>query len=348
MKKRRTEISILGMAVFFLLIAGTVTVSMFIFHYANKSSGGDIKTIACVMLLTIVFLSIVCTVVDLVRRRVTIDRPMEQILDATERIAAGDFSVRLTPRHRYEKYDQYDVIMENLNTMAAELKKSEVLKTDFVSNVSHELKTPLTVIRSYAELLQAETDPNLRKKYAETVAQAAMRLSNLTGNILQLSKLENQKILPEKKKFRLDESLAECILAFEDALEKKKIELSCDIEEMEIFSSQSYLELVWNNLISNAVKFTNEGGTIAITLKKQGKNAVVSVSDNGCGISAEAGERLFDKFYQAETSHAHEGNGLGLALVKKVIDILGGEISVKSELGKGSAFTVTIREDVGM
>ena len=348
MRKNRTKMSVLGVALFFLLIAGTVTVSMFIFHVVNKRSAGDKATIASVMFLTILFLSIVCTICDLVRRRVAIDRPTEQILEATERIAAGDFSVRLLPRHRYGAYDQYDVIMENLNTMAAELKKSEMLKTDFVSNVSHELKTPLTVIRSYAELLKEETDPSLRAKYAETVAQAATRLSGLTSNILQLSKLENQKILPEKKKFRLDESLAECILNFEDALEKKNIEVSCDMEELEIFSSQSYLELVWNNLISNAVKFTDEGGMVAIKLKKQEKNAVVTVSDSGCGISAEAGTRLFDKFYQEDTSHAHEGNGLGLALVKKVIDILGGEISVKSEKGKGSTFTVTIRQDVGL
>ena len=346
MKRNSTKISVFGVIAFFLLIAATVTVSMFIFHVVNKRSAGDRKTIASVMLLTIIFLSLVCTLCDLVRRRVMIDRPTEQILDATERIAAGDFSTRLLPRHRYAKYDQYDVIMENLNTMAAELQKSEVLKTDFISNVSHELKTPLTVIRSYAELLQTETDEETRKKYAETLVQAANRLSGLTSNILQLSKLENQKILPEKKKFRLDESLAECILGFEDVLEQKKIELSCDLDEVEIFSSQSYLELVWNNLFSNAVKFTEKGGVIAITLKKVENNAIVSVSDSGCGISAEAGARLFDKFYQGDTSHAHEGNGLGLALVKKVIDILGGEIFVESEINKGSTFTVTIRDNV--
>ncbi|MBO5027914.1 MAG: HAMP domain-containing histidine kinase [Clostridia bacterium] len=346
MKRNSTKISVFGVIAFFLLIAATVTVSMFIFHVVNKRSAGDRKTIASVMLLTIIFLSLVCTLCDLLRRRVMIDRPTEQILDATERIAAGDFSTRLLPRHRYAKYDQYDVIMENLNTMAAELQKSEVLKTDFISNVSHELKTPLTVIRSYAELLQTETDEETRKKYAETLVQAANRLSGLTSNILQLSKLENQKILPEKKKFRLDESLAECILGFEEVLEQKKIELSCELDEVEIFSSQSYLELVWNNLFSNAVKFTEKGGVIAITLKKGENNAVVSVSDSGCGISAEAGARLFDKFYQGDTSHAHEGNGLGLALVKKVIDILGGEIFVESEINKGSTFTVTIRDNV--
>ena len=136
-------------------------------------------------------------------------------------------------------------------------------------------------------------------------------------------------------------------MAFEDGIEKKEIELLCDMDEVEIYSSQSYLELVWNNLISNAVKFTDKGGRIAITLKEQGEKVLVTVSDTGCGIPAETGARLFDKFYQGETSHAHEGNGLGLALVKKVIDILGGGISVQSEIGKGSTFAVTVQKDVG-
>lgn len=346
MKKRNSGFSITGAILFFLVIAGTVTAAMFIYHFVNKSSGGDIKTIAVIMFLVIVFLSLLCTIADIIRRRIMVDGPLEKILDATERIAAGDFNVRLQPNHSYRNYNDYDLIMENLNVMAAELQKSEVLKTDFVSNVSHELKTPLTVIRSYAALLQEETDEEKRKKYAEILVSASGRLSGLVSNILQLNKLENQRIIPEKKEFRLDESLAECILGFEDLIEKKNIELSCELDEITVFSSQSYLELVWNNLLSNALKFTDEGGRVEIKLEKRGEKVLITVSDTGCGISQETGARLFDKFYQGDTSHAKEGNGLGLALVKKVIDILGGEISVKSELGKGSSFTVTLKQDM--
>lgn len=346
MKRRNSGLSIRGAILFFLLIAGTVTVAMLIYHYVNKDTNGDIKTVAIVMLFVIIFMSLLCTIADIIRRRIMVDKPSEKILAATERIAAGDFTVRLQPVHRYDRYDDYDLIMENLNVMAGELQKSEILKKDFVSNVSHEMKTPLTVIRSYAELLKTETDEEKRKKYAETLAAAATRLSGLVTDILQLNKLENQKIIPEKKKFRLDESLAECIIGFEDAIEKKNIELSCALDEVEILSSQSYLELVWNNLLSNAVKFTDEGGRVEVKLEKQGEKISVTVSDTGCGISPDTGARLFDKFYQGDTSHSKEGNGLGLALVKKVIDILGGEIAVKSEVGKGSAFTVTLKADM--
>lgn len=346
MKRKNAGLSIGGVISFFLLIAGTVTVAMLLFGYVNEKSGGDRTVIAISMFLVILFLSIICTLGDVIRRRIMVDRPVEKILNATEKITAGDFSVRLELGHEYGEYDEYDVIMENLNTMAAELQKSEILKKDFVSNVSHEMKTPLTVIRSYAQLLQTETDEEKRKKYAETLASAATRLSGLVTDILQLNKLENQRIIPEKKRFRLDESLAECIIGFEEIMESKDIELSCDMEEVEIFSSQSYLEIVWNNLLSNAVKFTEEGGMVEVKLKKQGKNVLITVRDTGCGISPETGARLFDKFYQGDTSHAKEGNGLGLALVKKVIDILGGEISVKSEIGKGSTFSVQLKNVV--
>ena len=168
-------------------------------------------------------------------------------------------------------------------------------------------------------------------------------MSQLVTSILQLNKLENQKIVPEKQTFRLDEALAEVILGYEDLLEQKEIELDCQLAEVEIFSSQSYLDLVWNNLLSNAVKFTEKGGKITVKLKREDGNVIVSVADTGCGISKETGARIFDKFYQGDTSHSGEGNGLGLALVKKVIQLLGGEISVSSEVGKGSTFQVTLK-----
>ena len=161
-------------------------------------------------------------------------------------------------------------------------------------------------------------------------------------NVLKLNKLENQTLSPAFRRFRLDEMLAEAALAYEDVIERKHIDLICDLEETEIASAPDYLEIVWNNLLSNAVKFTGEGGTISLSLRTEGGKAIVRVADTGCGISAETGKHIFEKFYQGERSHAQEGNGLGLALVKKVIDLIGGEISVESEVGKGSAFTVTL------
>lgn len=345
MNRKGARWSFLGALLFFGTIAMTVMLAVMIYARVDEKTDGDRGVVALVMLLVIVFLSVLCTLLDIFRRRMMIDRPVEQILNATEKIAAGDFSVRLQQRHGYAEYDEYDSIMENLNTMTEALSRSEVLKTDFVSNVSHELKTPLAVIKSYALLLQREKDEEKRKEYSDVLIKAAQKLSDLVTNILKLSKLENEKLLPEKTAFRLDECIAEAVIGLEERIEAKGIELECDLDEVEIFSSQGYLEIVWNNLISNAVKFTEKGGRVEITLKKERGFAVVKVKDTGCGISSETGRRIFDKFYQGDTSHAQEGNGLGLALVKKVIDILGGEISVQSEIGKGSTFTVVLKMD---
>lgn len=332
-----------GALIFFVLIAAIIQIAVLIFDYIAERTQNK-GVIALLMLAVILILATFCTVIDIVRRKRTVQKPVERILRATEAIAAGDFSVRLETFHPYGKYDPYDLIMENLNVMAAELAKSEVLKTDFISNVSHELKTPLTVIQSYGALLQrSDLDGETRKKYAETVVAATVRLNGLITNILQLNKLENQEIQPEFCRFDLAEALAETAVQFESRIEQKGLILQCDLEEnVQIYSSKGYLDLVWSNLLSNAVKFTEKGGMVALTLKKRGDKAVVSVTDSGCGMDGETGKRIFEKFYQGDTSHAGEGNGLGLALVKKVVDILGGEICVESEKGKGSTFKVTL------
>ena len=342
---RQKLLTVTGYILFFLTVAVTVTVALTIFMLVNRRSAGNASVLAITMLLIIFALSGLFTVIDLIRRKIMVNRPVSKILEATERIAAGDFSVRLYVTHTYEKYDEYDLIMENLNIMVAELEKSEILKTDFVSNVSHELKTPLAIIQNYVSLLQnPNLDSKTRANYAKTVSDAAGRLSDLVTNILKLNKLENQQLAPEIARFRLDEALAEAILGFEDLIEQKSLSLTCELDEISIVSSQSYLEIVWNNLISNAIKFTEQGGAITVTLKREGNNAVVRVSDTGCGISQSTGARIFDKFYQGDTSHAGEGNGLGLTLVKQVIDVLGGEISVSSELGVGSTFTIVLKD----
>lgn len=340
---RKKSVDFLGYIIFFLTIAATVTIALVIYVLIDEKSEGNKTAIAFTMLTVIIALSLICTGIDVIRRRIMIDDPVRKILFATERIAAGDFSVRLHTAHTYEKYDDYDLIMGNLNVMAEALGKSEVLKTDFISNVSHEIKTPLAIIQNYVSLLQKDLEAEKRKNYSKIILQATKRLNDLITNILKLNKLENQKITPEYQKIQLNDMLAECILNFEDVFSEKNIMLDCDLEEVEILSFSGYLEIVWNNLLSNALKFTESGGKISVTLKKDGKNAVVTVADTGCGISPETGARIFDKFYQGDTSHSGEGNGLGLALVKKVIDVLGGEISVKSQIGKGSVFTVLVR-----
>ena len=208
------------------------------------------------------------------------------------------------------------------------------------------MKTPLAVIQNYSTLLQGKSlTEQERLEYAAAINDATKRLAALITNILKLNKLENQQIFPESRSFDLSEQLCTCLLEFENEWERKKIEIETDIEDgVMLFADPELLSLVWNNLFSNAIKFTEEGGTVGLTLKQSGDRVTVSVSDTGCGIDPGTGRHIFDKFYQGDTSHAVRGNGLGLALVKRVMDITGGEISVESEVGIGSTFTVTLKK----
>ena len=271
--------------------------------------------------------------------------PARRIQDASRRIAQGDFSVQIPLVHEEEeKQDFFDETIADVNTMAQELSSIETLKTDFISNVSHEMKTPLSVIRNYAELLQARQLPDeKRMEYAAVVKESAGKMAYLVTNILRLNRIENQRIIPEKKQYDLVRQLTDCILGFETKWDEKEIDLSVETEDScRIVSDESLLELVWNNLLSNAVKFTEKGGEISISQRREGDNVLVSVQDSGCGMSEETLRHIFDKFYQGDTSHATEGNGLGLALVSRVLTLLGGGIRAESREGEGSCFTVTL------
>ena len=347
-KKKATGSSInwVGIVSFFLLIAFVMQMAILCYDYIRERTQ-NLSLIAILILIEVIILAAFCTLFDWIRRKIMVDIPTKKILQATEKIAEGDFSTRLEIKHEYGKYNQYDLIMENLNKMVTELQKNEVLKTDFISNVSHEIKTPLAVIQNYSTLLQDETlDSETRKNYSKTLISASKRITDLITNILKLNKLENQEIQEKHEAFNLTEALAESVVEFETIIEKKNLELNCDFDEVTIFSSKSLLEIVWNNLISNAIKFTPDGGKIDITLKRKDKNVEIKVSDTGCGMTSETGSKIFEKFYQGDTSHSTQGNGLGLALVKKVIDILGGEIVVQSEINKGSTFIIVLKDVV--
>lgn len=342
-KKNGFKRTLIGYFAFFIAIAITVTAAVMIYEVVRKNFDGDVAAISVVMLAVCFGVSLFCTMFDFFRRKLTVDGAVEQILDATEQITSGNFNIRLIPRHSYKKYDDLDMIMQNLNQMADELSKNEVLKSDFISNVSHEIKTPLAVIQNYATALQNDKlDAATREEYSKVLVQTSERLTALVMNVLKLNKLENQTICQEMQQVKLEEVLAQTIFSFEDAIETKGIQLDCDVDEVTVVSSPAYLEIIFNNLLSNAVKFTPQGGNIHVSLKSVSGKVIIKVADSGVGMSAETGKRIFDKFYQGDTSHAKEGNGLGLALVKKVIDVLGGKISVESELGKGTTFTVVI------
>ena len=337
--------------VFFLLIAFVVTCCMLLFleilqkHMGLALTQEMIETAAMLTFGNVLLISLFCTVVDGVRRWYMVTRPVQRIADAAGKIAEGNFSVRIQPVFSLDGQDGFNSIIHSFNRMAEELSGIETLRTDFISNVSHELKTPLSVIQNYGTLLQQPDLPEERRmEYAKTVTDASRRLANLITNILKLNKLENQQIYPTQTVYNLGEQLCECLLTFENIWEEKSIEINTDFaEDIQIKSDAELLSLIWNNLFSNALKFTPNGGCVSVSLWAEPGYAVVKVSDTGCGIGPEVGAHIFEKFYQGDTSHATQGNGLGLALVKRVVDIVEGDISVSSKIGKGSSFTVKIR-----
>lgn len=274
----------------------------------------------------------------------TYDEPLQEFARATGKVAKGDFSVYMPTLHTSDKLDYLDMMILDFNKMVEELGSIETLKTDFISNVSHEMKTPIAVIKNYAELIRSGNLPEAQRvEYAQAIIEASMRLSDLIGNILKLNKLENQNINPEIKEYDVCRQLCESILQFENVWEEREIELETDIEDVaRVTADENLMELVWNNLLSNAMKFTEPGGMVTVRQWSDAQKVMVSVTDTGCGMSREVKVHIFDKFYQGDTSHAKEGNGLGMALAKRVIDLMGGEILVISEEGKGSTFTVTL------
>ena len=336
--------------VFFLVVAFAVTCCMLLFVRTLANTMGltfteqNVAAAAKITFGNVLLLTLIFGTIDYVRRKMMVDRPVKIITEATEKIMQGDFSVRIAPMHG-NGMEGFNQIGMAINAMAKELAGTETLRTDFIANVSHELKTPLAVIGNYATMLQRPSiTEDERCEYAKAISEAARKLAQLITNILKLNKLENQQIFPQPQEFDLGEQLCQCLLGFEDAWEAKNLEIETDIEDdVRIKSDPELLSLVWNNLISNAVKFTPEGGKIGVTLKTEENYVLVSVSDTGCGMKPEVGRHIFEKFYQGDTSHATQGNGLGLALVKRVVDILNGEIGVQSVYGQGSIFTVKFK-----
>lgn len=349
---RRVLRAVYQYLLFFLLIAVLVTCTMTLFVKILSDdldivlTGDNLNRAAKSTFLCVLLLSAIVTAIDALRRKLTTERITGRIAAATKEMVMGNFNVRIPPlANRLVTDKNYEEIIDCFNKMAEELSGLETLRTDFVANVSHEMKTPLAVMQNYGTLLR---DPDLpeekRMEYAKGVIDGSRRLADMMTNVLRLNRLENQQIYPKRRAFDLGEQLRESILQYEAVWEQMGIELDTDIAEgVTVEADDELLGLVWSNLLSNALKFTPCGGRVTVTLAADDDYAVVRVQDTGCGMTAEVGNHIFEKFYQGDTSHATQGNGLGLALVKRVMDILKGEISVESTVGVGSTFTVKIR-----
>lgn len=266
--------------------------------------------------------------------------PMMKLGDAMRKVAGGDFTVRLDCTSKIRDVRE---VYGSFNTMVKELGNTETLQTDFVSNVSHEFKTPINAIEGYASLLQdSQLTDEQKNAYIDKIIFNTRRLSDLVGNILLLSKVNNQTISLKASTFRLDEQVRQSILALESKWEKKEIEFDIDLDEIEHTGYENLLSHVWLNLIDNAVKFSPQNGQIRIRLKPLAGSVTFSIWDNGLPIPEADIDRIFNKFYQGDNSHASEGNGLGLALVRKIVAAAHGTINVTSSEDAGTEFVVAL------
>ncbi|GHV73988.1 two component sensor kinase [Spirochaetia bacterium] len=331
-----------GILIFFVLMVFSGL--HMVVYVTILQNGQSVQFLINALIGWLVFCALVLSLITTFGRYYTMGRPLRRFSEAAKKVAAGDFSVRIAPLRKDGKKDYVELLFDDFNTMTEELASIENMKNDFIADVSHEIKTPLSVIQGYVSALRDdELTADKRNEYIKTIIEASQKLSVLVSNILKLNKLENQEIIPKGNPYNLSEQLRRCALLFEESWERKEITFNAELDEAVIAYDAHMLELVWNNLLSNALKFTEKGGAIELKAKIQDGIVLVSLKDSGCGMDEKTVKHIFEKFYQGDSSHAREGNGLGLALVKKVMEITGGEILVDSRPGQGTKFIVKLK-----
>ena len=327
------SISLIVIAELFVCLFLTTFFSYFL---ANRSEG---LFSVPVMVLVIISGTLIGSIISLLLNRALLS-PIRKLSQAMTEVTDGNFDVQLEPK---SPFGDIETIYQNFNLMTNELAATEILKTDFVSNVSHEIKTPIGAIEGYAMLLQGDdTLGEEQAEYVDKILTNTQRLSELVGNILLLSKIDNQAIETNWELFSLDEQIRQSIVLLEPEATKKDVEFDVELDSIPYEGNRSLMMHVWNNLIHNAIKFTPAKSTVKITLQKAAASVIFTVDDEGPGISEDAQKHIFDKFYQADTSHKQTGNGLGLALAKRILDMAGGQIETENLPTGGCRFTVTL------
>ncbi|MCP5453564.1 MAG: HAMP domain-containing histidine kinase [Spirochaetaceae bacterium] len=322
-----------------MMLAGVVTSLSFVALY----SMGVRPTIVAAPMLSPLFALLVSSVIGTSISAIAGERflkPISRLIRATKIVSKGDFSVRV---EEMEGDSEVAELLRNFNRMAEELGGIELFRSDFVNDFSHEFKTPVVSIRGFAKQLRdEELPPERRREYADIIVAESERLANMAANVLLLSKLENQRIPSGREEYELDEQLRACVILLEKEWSTKGLDMELDLEPVRLDGDQGLLEHLWINLIGNAVKFTPEGGRVSLSCRSRADGVEVRVADTGIGMDEETARRMFDKFYQGDRSRASRGNGLGLSIAKRIVDLYGGRVSVRSAPGRGTTITVVL------
>lgn len=332
----KNRIGIFGWAVWFYIIIVISSVMAFglittVTNLATRNN--SIYMLAMIPVMGIVVGFATYKIMNILRSR------MEKILEGIRDVAQGNLDVALDLDHAGE----YKVIYQNFNKMVRELKNTRIEMQNFMNDFSHEFKTPITSIQGFAELLlETEISEKEQKQYLQIIAEESRRLAELSQNTLLLSKLDAQQIVTDKNEFSLDEQIKRCVILLLREMEKKHIILEMNLLNIKYYGNSELLYQVWMNLINNAIKFTPERGEITISIMDHDDDICVNISDSGIGMDEETMEHIFEKYYQGDASHSTKGYGLGLSIVERIVTLCGGNISVTSEQGCGSTFTVKL------
>ena len=338
--KRITLSMHFGIFIFMINLITTVItgVLMYISFALGILNEKNITGIMVLPIITLVSCILIGVVVSACSSRAVL-KNVREFIEATDKLSRGDFSARLNIR----KPPEFRILSKNFNTMAEELGSIEVLRTDFINNFSHEFKTPIISIKGFAEILKDDDlSKEERNEYLDIIIEESKRLTSLATNVLNLSKIETQAILKEKQMFNIGEQIRQSILLLDSKFQSKNISLDINIEDCNIYANKKMLNQVWLNLLDNAIKFNNENGLVSVNMKKKEKEILITIIDSGIGISKEVVSKIFDKFYQEDTSHSTKCNGLGLTIVKKIIELHGGTIECESIVSKGTKFTIIL------
>lgn len=342
-KKLSSKISLpiyFSLAVFIIflitvLITGILTYLSLAFGLLDERILQDKKILTLIILIACIIIGTFTSVIT--SRRML--KSIRTFIDAIDQLAGGDFSMRLQLKHPPE----FKILSENINRMAEELGGIEILRTDFVNNFSHEFRTPIVSIKGFAEILKDdELSKDERNEYLDIIIEESTRLATLASNVLNLSKVEAQAILTDRQPFNVGEQIRQCVLLLHTKLTKKHISFKANVQDYMVPGNKEMLNQVWLNLLDNAIKFTPEHGEIEVTMRQMKDQVEITFRDNGAGISPNALPKVFDKFYQQDTSHSTAGNGLGLTIVQKIIELHDGTITCDSVPTQGTTFTVLL------